>query len=141
MSPPVLILTALSQTAKNSESKTGLHQVEQSVAATARALELAERTREHWWTAETWRVRGSVFLSVGQSKRSEECIQRALVVARSQSARISEIRVAVSLANLWRDQGKYKDALGLLSPIYSWFTEGFDTPVLKEAKVLLDQLA
>jgi predicted ATPase len=114
---------------------------ERALAATANALELAERTREHWFTAETWRVRGQVLLSAGRSEHAIECFERALAVARSQSARLFELRVATSLARLWRDQGKDAEARDLLAPIYGWFTEGFDTADLQEAKALLDELA
>jgi predicted ATPase len=91
-------------------------------------------------TAETWRVRGHVLVSVGRSEQAEECFGRALVVARSQSARVFELRVTANLARLWRDQGKPTGARDLLAPIYGWFTEGFDTPDLKDAKALLDEL-
>jgi class 3 adenylate cyclase/tetratricopeptide (TPR) repeat protein len=114
---------------------------EQALAATAGALELAERTREHWFTAETWRVRGQVLLSAGRLEPATECFERALVVARSQSARLFELRAATSLARLWCNQGKYGEARDLLAPIYGWFTEGFDTADLREAKALLDELA
>ena len=71
---------------------------------------------------------------------AEECFERALAVARAQQAKSWELRAATSLARLWRDQGK-RDALrDLLAPVYGWFTEGFDTPDLKEAKALLDAL-
>ena len=66
---------------------------------------------------------------------------KALSVARRQSAKLSELRAATSLARLWRDQGKPTEARDLLAPVYNWFTEGLDTPVLKEAKVLLDELS
>jgi tetratricopeptide (TPR) repeat protein len=114
---------------------------DQALAATASALEIAERTREHWFTAETWRVRGQILLSAGRSEHASKCFERALVVARSQSARRFELRVATSLARLGRDQGKDAEARDLLAPIYCWFTEGFDTVDLQEAKALLDDLA
>jgi tetratricopeptide (TPR) repeat protein len=114
---------------------------EHALAATASALELAERTREHWFTAETWRVRGHVLLSTGRLEHATECFERALAVARSQSARLFEVRVATSLARLWRHQGKNAEARDLLAPVYGWFTEGFDTVDLKEAKALLDEPA
>jgi predicted ATPase len=66
--------------------------------------------------------------------------ERALIVAREQDARFWELRVAASLARLWRDQGKRSEARDLLAPVYGWFTEGFDTPDLKEAKTLLGEL-
>ena len=71
---------------------------------------------------------------------AEDSYRRALAVARRQSAKFWELRAAISLARLWRDQGKRAEARDLLAPIYEWFTEGFDTPVLQEAKALLDEL-
>ena len=70
----------------------------------------------------------------------ETCFEQALQVARCQSAKSFELRVAMSLARLWRDQGKSQQARELLAPVYGWFTEGFDTRDLKEANSLLDKL-
>ena len=72
---------------------------------------------------------------------AEECFHKAIEVARQQSAKSLELRAATSLAQLWQQQGKTAEARDLLTPIYDWFTEGFDTADLKEAKALLDQLA
>jgi predicted ATPase len=72
---------------------------------------------------------------------AQSLLDKALMTARSQSARSLELRAALDLARLWNRQGKSTEAHDLLSPIYGWFTEGFDTPVLKEAKLLLDQLS
>jgi predicted ATPase len=72
---------------------------------------------------------------------AEQSYEKALAVAKRQSARIFELRAATSLARLWRDQGKGDAASDLLAPIYNWFTEGFDTPVLQSAKALLESLA
>ncbi len=71
----------------------------------------------------------------------EACFRQALDIARRQQAKSLELRAAMSLSRLWRQEGKHKDARELLAPIYDWFTEGFDTPDLKEAKVLLEELA
>ena len=79
-------------------------------------------------------------LSQRKTREAEESYQRALLVARSQHARFWEIRAATSLARLWRDQGKRDEARDLLAPVYGWFTEGFDTLDLKEAKDLLNDL-
>ena len=73
--------------------------------------------------------------------KAEACFERALAVARAQQAKSFELRAATSMARLWRDQGKRAEARDLLGPIYGWFTEGFDTQDLKEAKALLQQLA
>jgi predicted ATPase len=71
---------------------------------------------------------------------AENSFQQALTIAQHQSAKLWELRASTSLARLWRDQGKRAEARDLLAPIYGWFTEGFDTPVLKDAKALLDEL-
>jgi predicted ATPase len=73
--------------------------------------------------------------------KAEACFERALAVARSQQAKSFELRAAISMARLWRDRGKRDEARELLAPVYGWFTEGFDTPDLKQAKALLDELA
>lgn len=114
---------------------------DRALAATASALEIAEQTREHWLTAETCRIRGHALLSIEDPKSAEECFQRAIAIARSQAARLFELRAATSLAGLWRDQGKRSEAVSLLAPIYGWFTEGFDTPDLQDAKGLLGRSA
>jgi predicted ATPase len=73
--------------------------------------------------------------------KAEACFERALAVARQQQAKSWELRAAMSLARLWRDEGKPQQARELLAPVYGWFTEGFDTRDLKEARVLLEELA
>jgi predicted ATPase len=73
--------------------------------------------------------------------KAESHFERALTIARQQQAKSWELRAAMSMARLWRDQGKREEARELLAPIYGWFTEGFDTLDLKEAKALLDELA
>ena len=95
---------------------------------------------EHWWDAEISRVRGLVALSRGQLGGSKWLL-KSLQIARQQRAKSLELRAATSLARLWRDEGKRTAARDLLAPVYGWFTEGFDTLDLKEAKALLDDLA
>jgi predicted ATPase len=73
-------------------------------------------------------------------ERSDGCFRQAIEIARAQQAKSWELRAATSLAHLWGDQGKRTEARGLLAPIYGWFTEGFDTPVLNDAKALLDEV-
>jgi len=114
---------------------------DRALAATASALEIAEHTREHWLTAETYSMRGHALLSMGSPELAEECFQRAIAIGRSQAARLFELRAAASLAGLWQDHGKHSEAQTLLAPIYGWFTEGFDTPDLQDAKGLLGQSA
>jgi len=80
-------------------------------------------------------------LSARKLTAAKHNYQRAIAIANQQSAKTFELRAATSLARLWRDQGKRTEARHLLAPVYNWFTEGFDTPVLKDAKGLLDQLA
>ena len=87
------------------------------------------------------RLRGELLVVVDDPVAAEASLHQAIAVARRQSAKLWELRAATSLARLWRDQGKHIEARDLLAPIYGWFTEGFDTAVLQDAKTLLDQLA
>jgi predicted ATPase len=87
------------------------------------------------------RLRGTLLLSIHERAAAEDSFRRAIIVAQQQSAKFWELRAATSLARLWRDQGKRIEARDLLAPVYGWFTEGFDTPVLQDAKALLDELA
>jgi predicted ATPase len=107
-----------------------------------KAFALAERTGERWWEAELHRLRGLCLMEApGHEAEAETCYRNALRIAREQGAKSLELRAATSLSRLWRGQGKKQDARNLLRPIYGWFTEGFDTPDLTDAKVLLDQLS
>jgi predicted ATPase len=87
------------------------------------------------------RVRGTLLLSMHEHAAAEDSYRHALTVARRQSAKFWELRAALDLARLWRDQNKRTEARDLLSPIYAWFSEGLDTADLQDAKALLDQLA
>jgi class 3 adenylate cyclase/predicted ATPase len=102
-----------------------------------------ETTKETWYEAEVHRTAGEIALMSPErdAVKAEACFERALAVARSQQAKSWELRSAMSMARLWRDQGKRDQARELLAPIYGWFTEGFDTPDLKQAKALVDKLA
>jgi predicted ATPase len=115
-------------------------QVEKAVALLNDALRMAERTRECWLEAEVSRHKGQLLLRQGHSEAAEELYRKALSIAKEQEARLWELRAAVSLARLCRDQGRRDEAGDLLKPVYGWFTEGFDTPDLKQAKALLDEL-
>jgi predicted ATPase len=107
----------------------------------AEARGLAEETEVQWFQAETLRLTGDVLLAMGDAAAAEASYREAIAIAQRQSAKLWELRAAMSLARLWRDQGKGAEARALLAPVYGWFTEGFDTPVLKEAKSLLQELA
>jgi predicted ATPase len=115
-------------------------QIEEAVTILDDALRLAERTGERWFAAELNRHKGQLLLRVKQASAAEELYRKALSIAREQEAKLWELRAAVSLARLRRDQGRRAEGRELLAPIYGWFTEGFDTPDLKEAKTLLDAL-
>ena len=99
-----------------------------------------QATEERWREAEMHRVYGDCLVACNDPASAESRFQRALSVARKQNAKLWEIRAATSLARLWRDQGRQVEARDLLAPIYGWFTEGFDTLVLQDAKTLLDEL-
>jgi predicted ATPase len=117
-------------------------QVPQAEETLADALEWVRRTGQRYYEAELLRRRGELLLarSTPDPSTAERCLIEALETARSQQAKMWELRAAVSLARLWRDQGKRAEARDLLVPIYDWFTEGFDTTDLKDAKALLDEL-
>ncbi len=107
------------------------------------AITVGEKTKERWWEAEVYRTGGEIALTSPEpdAAKAEGYFEHALAVARKQQAKSWELRAAMSMARLWRDQGKRNEARELLAPVYGWFTEGFDTLDLKEAKVLLDELA
>jgi predicted ATPase len=105
------------------------------------ALEIAERTGEYFLEAELNRHKGQLLLRQGHPKAAEELYRKAMTIAEEQGAKLWELRAATSLAWLCRDQGRRAEARDLLAPVYGWFTEGFDTPDLKEAKALLDELS
>ena len=111
--------------------------------ALAEAHTLVEQQEERWWEAEIHRLRGVLLLRQTGTPQAEAetWLQRALDVAHRQEAKSLELRAAMSLARLWQQQGKRAEARDLLAPIYGWFTEGFDTADLQEAKALLDELA
>ena len=108
----------------------------------ADALDRTERTGVRWNEAELYRLRGELLLALPEPDQSEAeaCFRQALAVAREQDARMWELRAATSLGQLWREQGKGAEARDLLAPIHGWFSEGFATPDLIEAKALLDDL-
>jgi len=107
------------------------------------AMTAAEITKEKWYEAELNRIAGEIARKSpkADAAKSEAYFERALTVARQQQAKSWELRAAMSLARLWRDQGKGQQARELLAPVYGWFTEGFGTRDLKEAKALLEKLA
>jgi class 3 adenylate cyclase/tetratricopeptide (TPR) repeat protein len=109
--------------------------------AVVEALSIVARTEERCIEPELHRLQGGLFRLLCQEQDAEACLHRAITIAREQGAKLWELRAVTSLARLWRDQGKRGEALDVLAPIYNWFTEGLDTPVLKEAKALLEELS
>ncbi len=119
-----------------------LGQFDEAWRCIGEAMAAVETTNERWYEAEINRIKGEIALKLPrpdllQARAYFEC---ALTVARTQQAKSLELRAAMSMARLWRDQGKPNEARDLLTPVYNWFTEGFDTLDLKEAKALLDTL-
>jgi adenylate cyclase len=106
------------------------------------ALLLVDTTGERFYESELYRLKGALLLqqSLGNQVEAETCFQQAITIAQSQQAKSWELRAATSLARLWHQQGKHQEAYDLLAPLYQWFTEGFDTADLKDAKALLDEL-
>jgi predicted ATPase len=133
-------------------------QVHEGLQVLTEALDVIQATRECAWEAELYRIKGELLLeSRGQDRESsvqqnqearvaspeseaEACFREAMDIARCQEAKSWDLRAAMSLSRLWRSQGKEVEARQLLAEAYAWFTEGFDTPDLKDAKTLLDEL-
>jgi predicted ATPase len=115
-------------------------QFEEGFSRLGDALQIVERTGERWLEAELNRHKGQLMLRQGHSEVGEELYLKALRIAVEQEAKLWELRAAGSLARLRRDQGRHAEARDLLAPVYGWFTEGFDTADLKEARALLDDL-
>ena len=115
-------------------------QAEECLTLLDDALGIIERTEERWFAAELNRHKGELLLRRGDFETAEELYRKALSVANEQEAKLWELRAAMSLARLRRDQDRPSEARDLLAPVYGWFAEGFDTPDLKEAKALLEAL-
>jgi class 3 adenylate cyclase/predicted ATPase len=118
-------------------------QLEQACVTISQALDTVERTNERLFEAEIHRTAGEIALNLptpGVAK-AQAYFERSLEIAREQQSKFWELRTAMSMARLWRNQGKLQQARELLAPVFGWFTEGFDTLDLKEAKTLLDELA
>jgi predicted ATPase len=112
-----------------------------ALAALQEGLEIARTTGEHGWDAELHRLSGIVLLAENKLNEGEASLQQAIRIAQAQQAKSLELRAARDLGRLWGEQGRRTEARDLVAAVYSWFTEGFDTADLKEAKALLDQLA
>ena len=122
------------------EAEGRANQQDQGLGHLAEAERLVAETEERWAEAELHRVRGELLRAGHDPAAAERSFCQAIGIAQQQSAKFWELRAAISLARLWREQGKRDAARDLLAPTYGWFTEGFDTPVLKEARALLDEL-
>ena len=117
-------------------------QLDEGLCALEEALAAVQHNEEGHYEAEVYRLKGELLLqqSAAHPEAAEAQLQQALAVARRQQAKSWELRAAMSLARLWQQQGKRSEAYELLAPIYGWFTEGFDTADLQEAKALLEEL-
>jgi len=120
-----------------------LGHLDEGLQALAEAQTLVEEQELRWWEAERHRLRGALLLrqTMPQQEEAETCFQQALTIARRQEAKSLELRAAMNLSRLVQQPGKRQEAYDLLAPIYRWFTEGFDTADLQEAKALLEALA
>ena len=114
--------------------------VEQALAYLDAAQEETDIGEDRWSEAEIWRVRGDALLKSSGDDDAEVSYHRAIKVAREQEAKTFELRAATSLSRMLIDRDRGDEVRELLAPVYDWFTEGFDTPDLKDAKALLDEL-
>ena len=119
----------------------GAKQIEEGLGTVAEALAQIEQSDERYTEAEIHRVRGELLLLQGNESEAEVSLTKAIEVARRQQAKSWELRATISLARLWQAQGKTEKARDALAKVYHWFTEGFDTPDLEEARALLDELS
>jgi predicted ATPase len=125
-----------------------VEKIKEGLAVLAEALDIVSRTGERWYEAELYRLKGELTLAQsrvqglasGVSTEAEECFLTAIEIARKQQAKSLDLRAVMSLSRLWQRQGKKKEAHRMLAEIYHWFTEGFDTKDLQEAKALLEEL-
>jgi predicted ATPase len=115
-------------------------QIDEALTLLDDALQIVERSGERWFEAELNKHKGQMLQRRGHPEAAEELYHKALSIAQEQEAKLWELRAALSLARLRRDQGRSAEALDLLAPVYCWFTEGFDTPDLKDAKALLEAI-
>ena len=121
-------------------------QSEEGLATLAEASAMVRRNGEKWYEAELYRLQGTLTLQSpvqgpkSQVEEAEACFLKAIEIARRQQAKSLELRAVMSLSRLWQQQGKQQEAHQLLSVVYGWFTEGFDTKDLQEATVLLEEL-
>jgi predicted ATPase len=128
------------------EASAQVGQIEAGLTLLAEALAMTNDKGERRWEAELYRLKGELLLHAecgvqNAALTAEACFQQALDVARQQQAKSWELRAAMSLSRLWQRQGKSDAARQLLAPIYGWFTEGFDTADLQEARALLEELS
>jgi predicted ATPase len=125
------------------EAHSVIGQPEAGLTVLTEALALVDTTGERWYESEIYRLKGALLLQQNSDNATEveACFHHALDIARSQQAKSFELRTAMSLSRLYQQQGKRQEAHDLLAPVYNWFTEGFDTADLKDAKALLDELA
>jgi predicted ATPase len=121
----------------------GLGKFDEARRCIGEAIGTIAKTKERWFEAEANRIAGEIALKSPErdAAKAQTFFEGALAVARKRQAKCWELRAAMSMARLWRDQGKPQQARDLLAPVYGWFTEGFDTRDLKEAKALLNELA
>jgi predicted ATPase len=118
-------------------------QLTEGLAVVDEALSLISQTQERWIEAELWRLKGELARQTGLEclPEAENCLRKAMAVARSQEAKFWELRATTSLAHLLRDTKRREEARAMLGEIYNWFTEGFDAADLKDAKALLEELS
>ncbi len=117
--------------------------VDEGMELVEELLRLSQRDDVHWWEAELRRVKGELLLASTPDDpgSAEDWFKQAIEIAQLQSSKSLELRAAVSLARLWQDQGNSGEARDILAPVFEWFTEGFETAELKDAKALLKQLS
>ena len=135
-----MLATSTLALAELAESQARKGEYENALRSLEEADGIIEAGGERWARSEIVRLKGEISRAQSASAEAEACFRRAIEVAQRQGAKLLQLRAAASLARLWQSQGKFREARELLAPLYDWFTEGFDTADLKDARALLDEL-
>jgi predicted ATPase len=122
------------------EAQAKLGKIEEGRQTVERALAIVDRSENRSWESDLHRLNGDLLLSLSRREEAETSLASAIAIAKNQEAKSLELRAAISLAQLWCEEGKHAQGRALLQPVYDWFTEGFDTPDLRDARTLLQQM-
>jgi predicted ATPase len=122
------------------EAQARLGRIEEGRQTVERALAIVDRAENRSWESDLYRLKGDLLLSLSRREKAEQSLTSAIAIAKKQEAKSLELRAAISLSRLWLEEGKHAQGRALRQPLYDWFTEGFDTPDLRDSRTLLQQM-